>query len=105
LLAYPSIVMDVNGPHPSKLTADVGVYREDTRVLFLKGHVHATNTKQSSFATDEATVNTRTGEVIGGAPLSSQSQLGNLTSSRFNVYDKGDRVVFKGGVHARLNQH
>jgi lipopolysaccharide export system protein LptC len=105
LLAYPSIVMDVNGPRPSKLTADVGVYREDTRVLFLKGHVHATNTKQSSFATDEATVNTRTGEVIGGAPLSSQSQLGNLTSSRFNVYDKGDRVVFKGGVHARLNQH
>jgi lipopolysaccharide export system protein LptC len=105
LLTYPSIVMDVNGPRPSRLTADTGVYHEDTRVLFLKGHVHATNTKQSSFATDEATVNTRTGEVVGGAPLSSQSQLGNLTSSRFNVYDKGDRVVFKGGVHARLNQH
>ena len=105
LLAGPSIVMDVNGPHSSQLTADAGVFHEDTRLLFLKGHVHATNTKQSSFATDEATVNTRTGEVVGGAPLSSQSQLGNLTSSRFNVYDKGDRVVFKGGVHARLNQH
>jgi lipopolysaccharide export system protein LptC len=105
LLTDPTIIMDVNGPRPSKLTADAGVYHEDTRLLFLKGHVRATNTKQSSFATDEATVNTRTGEVIGGAPLSSQSQLGNLTSSRFNVYDKGDRVVFKGGVHARLNQH
>ncbi len=105
LLADPSIVMDVNGAHPSKLTADAGVYHEDTRLLYLKGHVHATNTKQSSFATDEATVNTRTGEVVGGAPLSSQSQLGKLTSNRFNVYDKGDRVVFKGGVHARLNQH
>jgi lipopolysaccharide export system protein LptC len=105
LLTDPSLVMDVNGPRPSRLTADAGVYHEDTRLLYLKGHVHATNTKQSSFATDEATVNTRTGEVVGGAPLSSQSQLGNLTSSRFNVYDKGDRVVFKGGVHARLNQH
>jgi lipopolysaccharide export system protein LptC len=105
LLTDPSIIMDVNGPRPSKLTADGGVYHEDTRLLYLKGHVHATNTKQSSFATDEATVNTRTGEVVGGAPLSSQSQLGNLTSGRFNVYDKGDRVVFKGGVHARLNQH
>jgi lipopolysaccharide export system protein LptC len=105
LLIDPSITMDVNGPSPSTLTADSGVFHEDTRILFLRGHVHATNTKQSSFATDEATVNTRTGEVVGGAPLSSQSQLGNLTSSRFNVYDKGDRVVFKGGVHARLNQH
>jgi lipopolysaccharide export system protein LptC len=105
LLTYPSIIMDVNGPRPSKLTADSGVYHEDTRILFLKGHVHATNTRQSSFATDEATVNTRTDEVVGGAPLSSQTPQGDLTSSRFNVYDKGDRVVFTGGVHARLNQH
>jgi lipopolysaccharide export system protein LptC len=105
LLTYPAITMDVNGPRPSRLTADSGVYHEDTRFLFLKGHVQATNTRQSSFATDEATVNTRTSEVVGGAPLSSRSQLGNLTSSRFNVYDKGDRVVFKGGVHARLDQH
>ena len=74
-------------------------------VTITNNDVHATNTKQSSFATDEATVNTRTSEVVGGAPLSSQTQVGNLRSNRFNVYDKGDRVVFKGGVHARLNQH
>ena len=105
LLSYPSIVMDVNGPRPSTLTADSGVYHEDTRILFLKGHVRATNTRQSTFATDEATVNTRTGEVVGGEPLSSQTEVGNVTSNRFSVYDKGDKVVLKGGVHARLNQH
>ncbi len=50
-------------------------------------------------------MNTRTGVVNGGAPLPSQTPVGNVRSSSFDVYDKGDRVVFKGGVHARLNQH
>jgi lipopolysaccharide export system protein LptC len=105
LLSYPTVTLDVNGVHPSTLTADTGVYHEDTRILFLKGHVHANSAKQSSFATDEATVNTRTGEVNGGAPLASRTPVGDLQSNKFDVYDKGDRVVFKGGVHARLNQH
>ena len=105
LLSYPSVTLDVNSVHPSTLTADSGVYHEDTRLLFLKGHVHADNAKQSRFATDEATVNTRTGTVVGGAPLSSQTPVGDLKANSFDVYDKGDRVVFKGGVHARLNQH
>ncbi len=105
LLNYPTVTLDVNGLHPSTLTADSGVYHEDTRILFLKGHVRANNAKQSNFATDEATVNTHTGEVVGGAPLASQTPLGDLKSNKFDVYDKGDRLVFKGGVHARLNQH
>jgi lipopolysaccharide export system protein LptC len=105
MLSYPKVTLDVNGQHPSTLTADTGIYHEDTRILYLKGHVHANNAKQSTFATDEATVNTRTGEVVGGAPLTSQTPLGDLRSNNFDVYDKGDRVVFKGGVHARLNQH
>jgi lipopolysaccharide export system protein LptC len=105
LLSFPTITQDLNGPHPSTLTADTGVYHEDTRILFLKGHVHADNAKQSNFATDEATVNTKTGVVVGGAPLSSQTPVGSVKSNSFDVYDKGDRVVFKGGVHARLNQH
>jgi lipopolysaccharide export system protein LptC len=105
LLSFPTITLDVNGVHPSTLTADSGVYHEDSRVLFLKGHVHADNAKQSNFATDEATVDTKTGSVVGGAPLASQTPFGNVQSNGFNVFDKGDRVIFKGGVHARLNQH
>ena len=43
LLNYPTVTLDVNGLHPSTLTADSGVYHEDTRILFLKGHVRATS--------------------------------------------------------------
>ncbi len=105
LLSYPTVTLDVDGAHPSTLTADNGVYHEDTRMLFLKGHVRADNSKVSTFATDEALVDTRTGVVKGASALSSRTPVGDVKSGSFDVYDKGDRVIFKGGVHARLNQH
>ncbi len=102
-LREPTVTLDVNGPRPSTLTADTGVYHEDTRILYLKGHVKADNAHTSKFATDEAVVNTQTGAVTGPAALSSQTPVGDLQSRSFDVFDKGNRVVFKGGVHARLN--
>jgi lipopolysaccharide export system protein LptC len=102
-LRDPTVTLDMDGPHPSTLTADTGVYREDTRILYLKGHVKADNNKTSKFATDEAVVNTQTGIVTGPEALSSQTPVGDLQSRSFDVFDKGNRVVFKGGVHARLN--
>ncbi len=105
LLRHPTVTLDVDGVHPSNLTADDGVYLEDTRILYLRGHVRADNAKTSSFATDQAVVNTRTGEVNGAGAIDSKTPLGALNSKSFDVYDKGDRVIFKGGVHARLNPH
>lgn len=105
LLSYPSVTLDTEGPHPSTLTADKGVYHEDTRMLYLKGHVRANNATASSFATDEAIVNTRTGTVTSPAALAGETPVGDVQSRAFDVFDKGGRVVFKGGVHARLNQH
>jgi lipopolysaccharide export system protein LptC len=105
LLWYPTITQDVNGQHPSTLTADTGLYHEDTRILLLKGHVKANDAKASHFASDEAVVDTRTGTVKGPDALSSTSSMGDLQSKSFDVFDKGDRMVFKGGVHARLNKH
>lgn len=105
LLVYPSVTLDAGGAHPSTLTADHGVYHEDTRLLYLQGHVRADNAATSKFATDEAVVDTRTGVVKGAGALAGQTPVGNVKSGSFDVYDKGDRVVFTGGVHARLNQH
>jgi lipopolysaccharide export system protein LptC len=105
LLSYPSVTLDTEGQHPSTMTADRGVYHEDTRILFLKGHVRANNAKQSRFATDEAIVNTRTGVVTSPSALAGETPVGDVQSHSFDVFDKGGRVVFKGGVHARLNQH
>jgi lipopolysaccharide export system protein LptC len=105
LLQYPSLILGVGGPSPRNLTADSGVYHEDTRMLLLRGHVRANNARASSFATNEALVNTRTGAVTGAAALASETTQGAVRSNSFDVYDKGNRVIFKGGVHARLNAH
>jgi len=102
-LRDPKVTLDMDGTHPSTLTADTGVFHEDTRLLYLKGHVKADNAKTSQFATDEAVVNTQTGVVSGPAALSSQTPAGDLQSRSFDVLDKGNRIVFKGGVHARLS--
>ncbi len=103
ILAFPTITLDVGGPHPSTLTADHGVYREDSRILVLNGHVKASDAKAANFASDQAVVNTRTGTVSGPAALASQTQVGVVQSRSYDVYDKGAKVIFKGGVHARLN--
>jgi lipopolysaccharide export system protein LptC len=105
LLTQPQVTLDAGGPKPSTLQSDTGVYHEDTRILLLRGHVQAADAKSGRFASDEAVVNTRTGTVVGPQALTSHSDTGALQSKSFDVYDKGDRVVFKGGVHARLNAH
>ena len=105
LLSAPRVDLDVGGPRPSTLTADTGVYHEDSRILLLKGHVRGDKATQGRFATDEAVVNTLTGTVTGPTGLAGETSVGSIHSRGFDVYDKGDRVIFKGGVHARLNSH
>lgn len=102
LLRDPTVTLNMEGAKPSTLTADTGAYHEDTRILLLKGHVRADNARTSRFATDEAVVDTRTGQVTGASALASQTPVGDLQSQSFDVFDKGDRVIFKGGVHAQL---
>jgi lipopolysaccharide export system protein LptC len=105
LLSFPTLVLNVDGPKPTHLSADSGVYHEDTRMLLLRGHIRGDDPRVLSVATDEALVNTRTGDVIGSRPLASRTPMAQVASKSFDVKDKGDRLIFKGGVHARLNQH
>jgi lipopolysaccharide export system protein LptC len=103
LLTGPLIVLDTGAQRPARLTADRGVYKEDTRILVLTGHVRGADAKNVQFASDEAVVDTRTGNVSGPRALANDPTQGAIQSKTFEVEDKGDRVIMKGGVHARLN--
>jgi lipopolysaccharide export system protein LptC len=103
LLQFPSLILGVGSPSPRTLTADSGVYHEDTRMLLLRGNVRGNDANAARVATNEALVNTRTGTVTGDKALATQTAQGAVKSNSFDVYDKGNRVIFKGGVHARLN--
>ncbi len=100
-----SVTLDVNGAHPSRMTADHGVYREDTRILVLRGNVRVDDGRASTIATNEATVDTRAGTVVGQQQVASQTTVGSINAGRYQVQNRGDRVIFSGRVHARVNSH
>ena len=105
LLEDVSVTLDVNGAHPSRMTAEHGAYREDTRILRLRGNVRVDDGRASSIATNEAVVDTRAGTVVGDQRVASQTTAGDIQAGEYQVQDRGDRVIFRGGVRARVNSH
>jgi hypothetical protein len=102
LLGSPVIVMDVDSVHPKTLTADQGVYDEDTHLLRLTGHVRVDDSTASTVATDEALIDTRAGTVTGVSPLNGSGPMGVIHAGSYTAAEKGEAVVMHGGVHAQL---
>jgi lipopolysaccharide export system protein LptC len=102
LLDRPSLILDEEGENPTKITAKAGVYREDRRVLNLDGGVKMTG-GNLNFDTASSIFNTATGELEGQGQISGVGSLGEITAKSYGVYDKGDRLVFKGGVRGRID--
>ncbi len=102
LLKDPSLVLDAEGVSPSRVTAKTGVYSEDRRVLNLDGGVKMSGSNVD-FDTASSIFNTATGELEGQGQISGVGSLGEITAKSYGVYDKGERLVFKGGVRGRLD--
>lgn len=102
LLEQPALILDAEGENPVRVTAQAGVYREDRRMLNLDGGVKM-NGGDLNFDTASSIFNTATGELEGQGQISGAGSLGEITAKSYGVYDKGDRLVFKGGVRGRLD--
>ena len=102
LLREPALVLDAEGESPSRVTAKTGVYSEDKRVLNLDGGVKMSGSN-TEFNTQSSIFNTATGELEGQGQISGVGSLGEITAKSYGVYDKGERLVFKGGVRGRLD--
>ena len=101
-LDRPDLVLDDEGPDPVRVTAAHGVYHEDDRKLEVSGGVRLAGA-QAAFDTAESLFDTRTGELVGSGPIHGAGPLGEIDAKSYGVYDKGERMVFKGGVHTRMN--
>jgi lipopolysaccharide export system protein LptC len=86
----------------SHISADHGVYREDDRILRLRGHVVMRDQTGNTFVTDQAVVNTVNNSVVGMDHVQGQGPLGSVTADTYAVYDKGATVVFRGNVHSTI---
>jgi lipopolysaccharide export system protein LptC len=103
-LQQPSVTLDAEGPAPTHVEAGQGVYRETQRSMDLSGGVKLTDGRGNSFTTPRAVIDTKTGVVHGDQGVKGQGPLGQIDASSYGVYDSGKRIVFKGGVHAQIQQ-
>lgn len=103
-LQQPTVTLDAEGPAPTHIQAGQGVYRETQRSMDLSGGVQLSDGRGNSFATPRAQIDTKTGVVQGDQGVKGQGPLGQIAASSYGVYDSGKRIVFKGGVHAQIQQ-
>jgi lipopolysaccharide export system protein LptC len=103
ILDKPTLSLDRDGPDSLRVVSAAGVYNERTRKLDMTGGVKITGS-QGAFETAASLFDTKTGELIGSGPIQGAGSLGEINAKSYGVYDKGDRVVFKGGVRARIEQ-
>lgn len=86
----------------SHISADHGVYREDDRILRLRGNVIMKDQSGNTFVTDKAVVNTVNNSVVGQEHVQGAGPMGAVASDSYAVYDKGATVVFQGHVHSQI---
>ena len=101
-LVSPVLVRGYGQPDASRVTSRSGVYQEAQNLLVLTQDVKIDNGQGYQFASQEARIDTKTGEAVGGAEIAGQGPQGNVRADSYSVSDKGDRVVFKGRVRTRV---
>ncbi len=103
-LVAPVLIRGYGSPTPSQATAKQGAYRESAHSLLLSDTVKITSDEGYTFDAPQAVIDTRTGEVSGGAGIAGGNAKGQTRADSYNVTDKGDRVVLKGRVRTRLER-
>jgi lipopolysaccharide export system protein LptC len=101
ILDQPALVIDETGENPTRLASKSGVYHEGTRRLQLNGGVRLTS-PQAALDTAASLYDTKTGGLVGSGSIQGSGSLGEINAKSYGVYDKGERMIFSGGVRARI---
>jgi lipopolysaccharide export system protein LptC len=89
------------GAPPTRITAQTGVYREDTLVLDLVGDVRYSDAQGWRFLTKNAVVDTRKDMVTGEQGIEGEGPSGLFKADRYVIYNQGERVVLRGNVQTQ----
>ena len=90
------------GEGSSRVQAKIGNFNERDKMLRLRGDVRIDEGQGFRFMSQEAIIDTRTGKVVGQSAVQGDGPLGQLNAKSYSVEDKGDRLVLRGGVRARI---
>jgi lipopolysaccharide export system protein LptC len=103
-LDHPALTVGIGTPEWTKITADIGVYREDTRMLDLRGHVTLDDYKGNHLATEHALVDTLKNNVDGDTRITGSGPLGSIDAQTYALRDGGAYLQFRGRVKSVIQQ-
>ena len=103
-LVEPHMLFDSENDKESHISADQGVYRKDTRILSLRGHVSLQDAGGDVFKTEQAIVDTVHNTIAGQGRVTGTGPTGSITAQSFTVFNQGQRVVFRGNVHSVIKR-
>ena len=102
-LKNPQLTRGYGTDKPTHVVSKDGAYQEEKGSLLLTGNVKIDNGQGYQFASQKALIDTRTGDLVGGAAVEGAGpNNGAIRADSYAVSDKGDRVIFKGRVRTRL---
>ena len=102
-LKNPQLTRGYGTDKPTHVVSKDGAYQEEKGSLLLTGDVKIDNGQGYQFASQKALIDTRTGDLVGGAAVEGAGpNNGAIRADSYAVSDKGDRVIFKGRVRTRL---
>ncbi len=101
-LSEPILTIGAETAAPARVTARTGIYDERDRLLHLFGDVRIDDGAGNRVASDTSVIDTSTGKVVGDAGVLGDGPLGQVTAKSYSVEDKGDRMILRGGVRARI---
>jgi lipopolysaccharide export system protein LptC len=100
-LDKPVLVLDADGADPTHITGGAGVFHEDTNQLELSKGVRLSSAR-GAFDSAASLYDLKSGELVGSTEVQGAGSLGQIQAKSYGVYDKGERMVFNGNVHTRL---
>jgi lipopolysaccharide export system protein LptC len=83
-----------------ELSANTGLYQQQSQLLDLFGQVALFQDKGNEFHSTTAHIDMAAGTAEGDDPTTGQGPFGNVTADGFRILDRGDTIIFKG--HATL---
>lgn len=104
-LEKPVLNVGVGTPEWTRITAANGVYREDTRMLDLRGQVTLDDYKGNHLSTEHALVDTTKNNVDGDTRISGHGPQGSIEASSYSLKDGGAYLLFQGRVKSVIQQH
>jgi len=103
-LTAPDLKLESTGGRSFAVAAQQGVYEDATKRIGLQGDVRVSTGDGTTFKTQQALIDMRSGTVSGNSPVQGSGPLGQINASSYAIYDRGAQAVFTGQVHAHLVQ-